>query len=81
MVRIHFMIEMIRWTGLAPWEFEFPFQGSLTSTFVTRLAGENELIRAGVKGKKKEKTWGVGKEAAKGGRPLYCRVLGKRCFL
>ena len=24
---------MIRWTGLAPWEFEFPFPGSLTSTF------------------------------------------------
>jgi len=26
---------MIRWTGLAPWEFEFPFPGSLTSTFLT----------------------------------------------
>ena len=25
----------IRWTGLAPWEFEFPFSGSLTSTFLT----------------------------------------------
>jgi len=25
---------MIRWTGLAPWEFEFPFLGSLTSTFL-----------------------------------------------
>jgi len=25
---------MIRWTGLAPWEFEFPFSGSLTSTFL-----------------------------------------------
>jgi len=23
-VRIHFIIVMIRWTGLAPWEFEFP---------------------------------------------------------
>ena len=23
---------MIRWTGLAPWEYEFPFPGSLTST-------------------------------------------------
>ena len=22
--RIHFIIVMIRWTGLAPWEFEFP---------------------------------------------------------
>ena len=34
LVRIHFIIEMIRWTGLAPWEFEFPFPGSLTSTFL-----------------------------------------------
>ena len=25
---------MIRWTGLAPWEFESPFPGSLTSTFL-----------------------------------------------
>ena len=24
LVRIHFIVEMIRWTGLAPWEFEFP---------------------------------------------------------
>ena len=29
LVRIHFIIEMIRWTGLAPWEFEFSFPGSL----------------------------------------------------
>ena len=27
---------MTRWTGLAPWEFEFPFPGSLTSTFLCR---------------------------------------------
>ena len=27
---------MIRWTGLAPWEFEFPVPGSLTFTFQTR---------------------------------------------
>ena len=33
-VRIHFIIVMIRWTGLAPWEFEFPFPGSLISTFL-----------------------------------------------
>jgi len=32
LVRIHFVIVMIRWTGLAPWEYEFPFPGSLTST-------------------------------------------------
>jgi len=34
LVRIHFIIVMIRWAGLAPWEFESPFPGSLTSTFL-----------------------------------------------
>ena len=34
LVRIHFIIVMIRWTGLAPWEFEFQFPGSLISTFL-----------------------------------------------
>ena len=34
LVRIHFIIVMIRWTGLAPWEFQFPFPGSLTSPFL-----------------------------------------------
>ena len=24
LVRIHFIIVMIRWTGLAPWEFKYP---------------------------------------------------------
>ena len=33
LVRIHLIIVMIRWTGPAPWKFEFPFPGSLTSTF------------------------------------------------
>ena len=33
LVRIHFIIEMIWWTGLAPREFEFLFPGSLTATF------------------------------------------------
>ena len=32
LARIHFIIEVIWWTGLAPWEFQFPFPGSLTST-------------------------------------------------
>ena len=34
LVRIHFSIVVIRWTGLAPWEFELPLPGSLTSTFL-----------------------------------------------
>ena len=29
LVRIHFIIVIIRWTGLAPWEFEFHFQAAL----------------------------------------------------
>ena len=33
LVQIHLIIVMIGWTGLAPWEFEIPFPGSLTSTF------------------------------------------------
>ena len=31
LVRIYFIIVMIRWTGLAPWEFIFPFSSSLAS--------------------------------------------------
>ena len=38
LVRIHFIIEIIWWTGLAPWEFEFPFPGSLISTFLVQLS-------------------------------------------
>ena len=34
LVRTHFIIVIIRWTGLAPWEIESPFAGSLTSTFL-----------------------------------------------
>jgi len=36
LVRIDYIIVMIKWTGLAPWEFEFPFPGSLTSIYLTR---------------------------------------------
>ena len=54
LVRIHFIIVMIRVTGLAPWEFEFPFPGSLTSTFLGNriliqglfVGVEQRLIRA-----------------------------------
>ena len=34
LVQIHFIIEIVWWIGLAPWEFEFPFPGSLVSTFL-----------------------------------------------
>ena len=33
LVRIHFTIVIIWWTGLAPRKFELPFLGSFTSTF------------------------------------------------
>jgi len=39
LVQIHFIVVMFRWTGLAPWEFDFPFSGSLTSTFLAPLEG------------------------------------------
>jgi len=44
LVRIHLIIVMIRWTGLAPWEFAFPFPGSLTSTFLTPHQFENNYF-------------------------------------
>jgi len=34
LVRIHFIIVMIQWTGLASWDFEFPVRDSLTYTFL-----------------------------------------------
>ena len=37
LVRIHFIIVMTRWFGLAPWEFEFPCPGSLTSTIPAQV--------------------------------------------
>ena len=56
--RIHFIIVMIWWTGRAPWEFAFPFPGSLTSTLLVgkhanRLPAIREIeapgcVRSGV---------------------------------
>ena len=37
LVRIHYITVIIKCTGLAPWEFECPFLGSLTSTFLLEL--------------------------------------------
>ena len=34
LIRIRFIIVMIYWTGLAPWEFEFSFPGSFISAFL-----------------------------------------------
>ena len=35
---IHSIFVMIRWTGLAPWGFQLPFPGSLTSNFLVRFS-------------------------------------------
>ena len=37
LVRIHFIIVVMRWTGPAPWELEFTFPGSLAFTFLVLL--------------------------------------------
>ena len=42
LVRIHLIVEMIWWTGLAPWEFEFPFPG-----INTRLSFSETPITSG----------------------------------
>ena len=39
LVRMDLIIDMIWWTGLAPWESEFPFPGSLVFPFLIHLAG------------------------------------------
>ena len=44
LVRIHFIVVMIRWTGLAPWECEFFFSGSQASTFLDPFS---PLLRSG----------------------------------
>ena len=57
LVRNHFIIVMVRWTGLAPWGVEFPFPGSLTSTFQCRF----EFVR-GQRPPHAEEVKGVGPE-------------------
>jgi len=42
LVRIHLIIVMIWWTGLAPWDFEFPFRRCLVDLAVCE-PGENWL--------------------------------------
>ena len=44
LVRIHLIVAMIRWTGLAPWEFEFPIPGSLRSDFLDRRPCPGDLL-------------------------------------
>ena len=44
LVRIHFITVMIRWTGLVPWEFEFPFPGGLTSSHHQTLNPKPKIL-------------------------------------
>ena len=51
LVRIHLIIVMIRWSGLAPWEFEFPFPGAADTLAVGGGARERRALgRAHVRG-------------------------------
>jgi len=63
LVRVHFIIVMIRWTGLAPWQFEFPFPGILTSGLVV-LHRNVKRFRGGLE--------------FKAHRPVYHSTLGSR---
>ena len=47
LVRIHFIIVVIGWTDLVPWEFEFLYQGSLKSTFLDSF---EDLVQCGWRG-------------------------------
>ena len=46
LVRIHFIIVMIRWTGLAPWEFEFPFRPPESSRPWNKLREEHLIMES-----------------------------------
>ena len=43
LVQIHFIIEIIWWTGLAPREYEFPFPGRLISTYLKSKIDHEEF--------------------------------------
>ena len=43
LVRIHYIIVVIRWTGLAPWEFEAPSSPSAPPVWVVRVGDDGEL--------------------------------------
>ena len=58
LIQIHFIIMMIRWTGLTPWVVKFPFPISLTSNF---LESSYVNIRVGPSGSKTLGTYRVEK--------------------
>jgi len=46
LVRIHFIVEMIRWTGLAPWEFELPLDTPTTVHTIAEVL-HRDMTKAG----------------------------------
>jgi hypothetical protein len=52
---------MIRWTGLAPWEFEFPFPDSLASTLLVGFTCRWKV--------------GEGVDDGRGASPLYLSTI------
>ena len=48
LVRIHLIIVMIRWSGLAPWEFEFPFRARRALPTLTSFQRVRVCNRSGV---------------------------------
>ena len=44
LVRIHFIIVMIRWTGLAPWEFELPYKDAEHEGLDELLASHGDCL-------------------------------------
>ena len=44
LVRIHFIIVMIRWTGLAPWEFEFPHRPQVGLGVMGRVTERTRVV-------------------------------------
>jgi hypothetical protein len=65
LVRIQFIIEMVRCIGLAPWGFEFPFPSSRTSIFLDQqkriesvIYSHRNLLRTGARVQGlKDSTW------------------------
>ena len=65
---------VVRWTGLAPWEFEFPFPGSLTSTFLQKQEGSHVSYQEGGGGFRMPPPRGSGvkKGRAAADTPRFC---------
>jgi len=66
LVRVHVIIVMIRWTGLAPWEFAFPFPGSLASIFAQEFLALGRFDEALSARQAKPETLNTRKSPAKG---------------